>query len=43
LGGKEAVFGHFVGQVMKLSQGRTNPALTNEILKQKLVEKKQNQ
>ncbi|HND78378.1 MAG TPA: Asp-tRNA(Asn)/Glu-tRNA(Gln) amidotransferase subunit GatB, partial [bacterium] len=43
LGGKEAVFGHFVGQVMKLSQGRTNPAMTNEILKQKLAEKKQNQ
>lgn len=36
LGGKEALFGHFVGQVMKLSQGKANPALANEILKDRL-------
>lgn len=36
LAGKEALFGHFVGQVMKISQGKANPAMTNEILKNKL-------
>jgi aspartyl-tRNA(Asn)/glutamyl-tRNA(Gln) amidotransferase subunit B len=36
LAGKEALFGHFVGQVMKISQGKANPALANEILKEKL-------
>lgn len=34
--GKEQVFGFFVGQVMKASQGKANPAQVNEILKQKL-------
>ncbi|MBL7996286.1 Asp-tRNA(Asn)/Glu-tRNA(Gln) amidotransferase subunit GatB [bacterium] len=36
LSGKEALFGHFVGQVMKLSQGKANPGMTNDILKEKL-------
>lgn len=36
LAGKEALFGHFVGQVMKISQGKANPGLANEILKEKL-------
>ncbi len=36
LSGKEAVFAHFVGQVMKLSKGKANPKLTNELLKAKL-------
>jgi aspartyl-tRNA(Asn)/glutamyl-tRNA(Gln) amidotransferase subunit B len=36
ISGKEALFGHFVGQAMKLSQGKANPALTNEILKERL-------
>ena len=36
LSGKEAVFGHFVGQVMKISQGKANPAMANEVLKEKL-------
>ncbi len=36
LSGKEAVFSHFVGQVMKLSRGKANPQLTNELLKVKL-------
>ena len=31
--GKEKLFGFFVGQVMKLSGGKANPQLTNEILK----------
>ena len=34
--GKEKLFGFFVGQVMKLSGGRANPQLTNEILKKLL-------
>ncbi len=34
--GKEQLFGFFVGQVMKLTGGKANPALINEILKQKL-------
>lgn len=40
LAGKEALFGHFVGQVMKLSQGKANPAIANEILKDKLEKMK---
>ena len=35
--GKEKLFGFFVGQVMKASQGKANPALVNEILKKKLT------
>jgi aspartyl-tRNA(Asn)/glutamyl-tRNA(Gln) amidotransferase subunit B len=34
--GKEAVFGFFVGQVMKVSGGKANPAKVNELLKKKL-------
>jgi aspartyl-tRNA(Asn)/glutamyl-tRNA(Gln) amidotransferase subunit B len=34
--GKEALFGYFVGQVMKASQGKANPAQVNELLKKKL-------
>jgi aspartyl-tRNA(Asn)/glutamyl-tRNA(Gln) amidotransferase subunit B len=36
-GGKEAVFGFFVGQVMKASGGKANPAKVNELLKRKLA------
>jgi aspartyl-tRNA(Asn)/glutamyl-tRNA(Gln) amidotransferase subunit B len=35
-GGNEKVFGFFVGQVMKASKGKANPALVNELLKSKL-------
>jgi len=35
-GGKEKVFGFFVGQIMKASKGKANPAAVNELLKQKL-------
>ncbi len=35
-GGNEKLFGFFVGQVMRESQGKANPKLVNEILKQKL-------
>ncbi len=35
-GGKEALFGFFVGQVMKAMQGKGNPQVVNQLLKQKL-------
>ena len=34
--GKDKLFGFFVGQVMKKSNGKANPQLVNEILKKKL-------
>ena len=34
--GKDKLFGFFVGQVMKAMAGKGNPALVNEVLKQKL-------
>ena len=36
LGGKEKMLGFFVGQIMKASKGKANPAQVNEILKSKL-------
>src|SRR3989440_550348 len=36
--GKEALFGFFVGQVMKASKGKANPKVVNELLKEKLKE-----
>ena len=35
-GGKDKLFGFFVGQVMKKSQGKANPGVVNELLKKKL-------
>jgi len=35
--GKDKVFGYFVGQVMKKSQGKANPQQVNELLKEKLA------
>jgi len=35
--GKEALFGFFVGAVMKATQGKANPAQVNELLKKKLA------
>jgi aspartyl-tRNA(Asn)/glutamyl-tRNA(Gln) amidotransferase subunit B len=35
-GGKDKLFGYFVGKVMKQTQGKANPAQVNEILKSKL-------
>jgi aspartyl-tRNA(Asn)/glutamyl-tRNA(Gln) amidotransferase subunit B len=35
--GKEKLFGFFVGQVMKATQGKANPALLNALLRQKLA------
>jgi len=34
--GKEKLFGFFVGQAMKDSNGKANPQLVNDILKKKL-------
>jgi len=36
-GGKETVLGFFVGQVMKASKGKANPARVNELLKNQLA------
>lgn len=36
-GGKDKVFGFFVGQVMKAMKGKANPAVVNDLLKQKLA------
>jgi aspartyl-tRNA(Asn)/glutamyl-tRNA(Gln) amidotransferase subunit B len=35
-GGKDKLFGFFVGQVMKKTQGKANPVAVNELLKAKL-------
>jgi len=35
-GGKDGLFGFFVGQVMKETQGRANPVLTTELLHRRL-------
>tara|TARA_B100000745_G_scaffold229348_1_gene153739 strand:- start:381 stop:1817 length:1437 start_codon:yes stop_codon:yes gene_type:complete len=35
-GGMQKVFGYFVGQVMKASKGKADPAQVNQILRQKL-------
>jgi aspartyl-tRNA(Asn)/glutamyl-tRNA(Gln) amidotransferase subunit B len=34
--GKDKLFGFFVGQVMKATSGKANPARLNELLKKKL-------
>jgi aspartyl-tRNA(Asn)/glutamyl-tRNA(Gln) amidotransferase subunit B len=36
--GKEALVGWFVGQVMKATQGKANPAMCQELLKKKLAQ-----
>ncbi|MBK6598506.1 MAG: Asp-tRNA(Asn)/Glu-tRNA(Gln) amidotransferase subunit GatB [Proteobacteria bacterium] len=36
-GGKDKLFGYFVGQVMKATAGKANPAQLNELLKKKLA------
>ncbi|MDB2683023.1 Asp-tRNA(Asn)/Glu-tRNA(Gln) amidotransferase subunit GatB [Alphaproteobacteria bacterium] len=35
-GGKDKLFGFFVGQVMKATQGKANPGVVNQLLKEKL-------
>ncbi len=39
LSGKEKLFGFFVGQAMKLSGGKLNPAKLNEIMKKIILTK----
>ena len=34
--GKDKLFGFFVGQVMKRSQGKANPKIVNDLLREKL-------
>ncbi|MFN2337385.1 MAG: Asp-tRNA(Asn)/Glu-tRNA(Gln) amidotransferase subunit GatB [Gammaproteobacteria bacterium] len=36
-GGQEKLFGYFVGQVMKATQGKANPAQVNELLRKRLA------
>jgi aspartyl-tRNA(Asn)/glutamyl-tRNA(Gln) amidotransferase subunit B len=36
-GGKDKLFGFFVGQVMKATQGKANPQLINDLLKKMLA------
>ena len=35
--GKEKLFGFFIGQVMKATAGKANPAMLNDLLKKKLA------
>jgi aspartyl-tRNA(Asn)/glutamyl-tRNA(Gln) amidotransferase subunit B len=35
-GGKDKLFGFFVGQILKQSGGKANPAMVNDLLKSKL-------
>jgi aspartyl-tRNA(Asn)/glutamyl-tRNA(Gln) amidotransferase subunit B len=35
--GRDKLYGFFVGQIMRATQGRANPALVNQLLKQKLA------
>ena len=42
LAGKDKLLGFFVGQAMKLTKGKANPKMLNDILKQKLTKKKLN-
>ena len=35
-GGKDKLFGFFVGQTMRASQGKANPKMVNELLRKKL-------
>lgn len=42
LWGKEKVFGFFVGQIMKKTQGKANPKSVNEIVKNKLSQLRNN-
>ncbi len=35
-GGKDKMMGFFVGQVMKMSKGKANPAQVNELIRSKM-------
>jgi aspartyl-tRNA(Asn)/glutamyl-tRNA(Gln) amidotransferase subunit B len=34
--GRDKLYGFFVGQIMRATQGKANPALVNELLRKKL-------
>ena len=34
--GKDKLFGFFVGEAMKLSKGKANPKIVNDLIKKKL-------
>jgi aspartyl-tRNA(Asn)/glutamyl-tRNA(Gln) amidotransferase subunit B len=36
--GRDKLYGFFVGQIMRATQGKANPALVNELLRKKLTE-----
>ena len=36
--GKDKLFGFFIGQIMKLSKGKANPKLVNELLVERFKE-----
>ena len=36
--GRDKLYGFFVGQVMRATQGKANPALVNELLRKRLAE-----
>lgn len=40
LDGKEAVLGHFMGQIMKKSKGKANPQLAQKALREKLADRR---
>jgi len=40
LAGKESLIGFFMGEVMKATRGKANPKLVNQLLRQKLSERK---
>ena len=40
LAGNEKIFGYFVGETMKAMQGKANPKVVNELLRQKLSQRK---
>ncbi len=40
IGGKDKVFGFFVGEVMKKTRGKANPKILNDLLRQKLAKLK---
>jgi len=35
--GRDKLYGFFVGQIMRATQGKANPALVNQMLKEKLA------
>ena len=35
-GGKDKMMGFFVGQIMKMSKGKANPAQVNELIRKKM-------